>query len=367
VTTFLVYLMASQPYDELFETTRALMESCSHIDFGFHFCICTEAQLQAVPRYVHEMGVSSFKFFMNFRGDEGRYLGIPGNDDGFLFRLLRILADHGGMLCPHAENIEVVWELRKRPNSAGASELRLWYDTRPPFVEAEAIQRVAYLGRVTGTPVYIVHLSSSEALEAAARYRGRHRVYIETCPHYLTHDLNSDVGVLGKVNPPLREPSDREALWEAIDAGLVDVIASDHVPREKSTKAGDVWKASAGFPGTETLLPVMLSEGHVRRSIPLERIVSMLSTNPAKLFGLYPRKGTIAVGADADLVVVRLGDEQRIKASELHSGAGYSIYEGWPVRCVVVHTLVRGQFVVRDGRLVGPAGLGCYQARWRSG
>lgn len=363
VTTILAYLMSPDPYDSLFSNVKALMEASSLVDFGFHFCISTEEQLAGVERYIRELGVSSFKFFMNFRGDEGKYLNIPGNDDGFLFELLTKLGRSGGMLCPHPENIELVWYQRRQPREADQPPLRLWYDTRPPFVEAEALQRVAYLARIAGAPVYAVHVSCAEALEAACLYRRRHPVYIETCPHYLTHDVDSGVGELGKVNPPLREASDREVLWHAIADGVIDTVGSDHVPRHRRHKNGDIWKAAAGFPGVETLLPVLITEGHHKRGIPLERIVELISTNPARLFGLYPRKGRIGIGSDADFAIVDLRKNDWIRGERLHSGAGYSIYDGWPVSCAVVHTLVRGKFVKRDGQVVEEAQRGRYVPR----
>jgi dihydroorotase-like cyclic amidohydrolase len=173
--------------------------------------------------------------------------------------------------------------------------------------------------------------------------------------------------VLGKVNPPLRTSRDREILWQAIKAGAIDAVGSDHVPRVKAAKAGDIWKASAGTPGMETLLPILISEGHIKRHIPLQRIVDMVSVTPAKVFGLYPQKGRTSIGFDADFAIVDLNAKGKIKAEDLHSGAGYSIYEGWEVLCRVVHTLVRGRFVVRDGKIQPLWGHGKYYKRHRSG
>jgi dihydroorotase-like cyclic amidohydrolase len=149
----------------------------------------------------------------------------------------------------------------------------------------------------------------------------------------------------------LRTQADREALWKAIESGLIDSIGSDNVPRVKAAKQGDIWKAAAGFPGMETILPIFVSEAHIKRRIPLERVVDLLSTNPAQIFGLTPRKGAIRLGADADFAVVDLNNSYVIEADKLHSVAGYSIYEGWTVNCRPVHTLLRGKFVQRDGVL----------------
>jgi dihydroorotase-like cyclic amidohydrolase len=244
----------------------------------------------------------------------------------------------------------------------------MWYECAPPFVEAEALQRAAYLSKMTGTAFFAVHVSSAESLKAVAEQRkSNSQIYIETCPHYLTHDVDSEIGDLGKVNPPLRMPGDREALWEALREGTIDVVGSDHVPRIKAAKGGGIWKGSAGFPGTETLLPILISEGHVKRRIPLERIMAAVSANPARIMGLSPRKGTLSVGSDADFVMVDLNDRYRMELKDIHSGAGYSIYEGWEVLCRVVHTIVRGEFVKRDGVVQAMEGHGTYFPRHRCG
>ena len=367
VTTMLAYLMTPEPYDDVYQEVVRRMEATAQIDFGFHFCIVTEEQLRRIPGYGKELGVSSFKFFMNFRGDEGKYLGLPGNDDGFLYDVMRATAASGAMFDPHAENIEIVWRLRREATGSDTPPLRAWNDIRPSFVEAEAEQRAAYLAGVTGASMYAVHVSSQRALDVLVDARRRYpHVFIETCPHYLTHDVESDLGLRGKVNPPLREAQDREALWAALRDGIIDVVGSDHVPRHHSKKSGDIWTASAGFPGLQTLLPVLLSEGHLRRGIPLERVVDTVSARPARLFGLHPRKGSVAIGADADFAVVDLNAPMAVDAASQASAAGYSIYEGWQLQCSVVHTIVRGTFAFRDGQLV-PGVRGRFVRRPHSG
>ncbi|HEX5401074.1 MAG TPA: amidohydrolase family protein [Pseudonocardiaceae bacterium] len=365
VTTILGYLMTPRPYTEVFDPAREIMAN-SIVDYGFHFCLVTPDQITQIPVYTKEFGVSSFKFFMNFRGEEGSYLGLPGNDDGFLYDVLRAVAENGAMANPHAENIEIVWRLRREGIDTTAAPLRQWYDTRPPFVEAEAEQRVAYLARTVGASMYAVHVTCAEALTVLLRERERYQnIFVETCPHYLTHDVSSPVGMLGKVNPPLREHADREALWAALASGQVDVIGSDHVPRHVSRKAPDIWKATAGFPGLQTLLPVTV-DGAVRRGIPLGAVVRATAERPAQIFGLYPRKGVIAVGSDADIAVVDPQAAQTITREQQASGGGYSIWEGHELGCTVRHTISRGTVVVRDGQLTG-AGSGQYLARPVSG
>jgi len=367
VSTLIAYLMVAQPYDEVFDDAVALMEAHGVIDFGFHFCIVTPEQLESLPVYVDELGVSSFKFFMNFRGDEGKYLGLPGNDDGFLYDLMEAAARAGGMVDPHGENIEIVWNRRAKPIPKGLSPLGVWNHVRPAFVEAEAQQRAAFFASVAGASMYAVHVTNVETLDVLCHQRRRYpHVFLETCPHYLTHDVDSELGALAKVNPPLRTAADREALWQGIADGRIDVIGSDHVPRHRSAKSDDIWKSSAGFPGLQTLLPVLISEGFHKRGIPLHRIVEAITRAPARVFGLWPRKGAIAPGTDADLAIVDLSGRQTVRADSQRSGAEYTIYDGWDLQCTVEHTLVRGGFVLRDREVVADGG-GRFQRRPKSG
>jgi dihydroorotase (multifunctional complex type) len=367
ITTFIPYLMATEPFETIFDDVKAVTEQGARIDFGYHFIISTEAQLSGVPRYISDYGAPSFKIFMNNRGGEGARLGLPDIDDGFLFRLCEAAAAGGGMVCPHPETIEIAWVLRdrmKQTDPEGKGGLATWNATRPPFVEADAVQRAAYIADVAGTPLYVVHTSSKEALEAALRHRrAGATVYVETCPHYLTHDIGWAGGDTGKINPPLRERLDRERLWQALLDGEVDTVGTDHVHRDISSKAGGIWAASPGCPGLETLLPVLLSEGHHRRGLSLERIAAMTATNPARIMGL-DHKGSIAPGKDADLAIVDLNAEWTLRRDDVVSSAGYSIYEGWSFKGRVRHCLVRGRAVLRDGVLDdGAIGHGRYLKR----
>ena len=368
VTTFIPYLMATEPFETLFDEVRSVTEAGARIDFGYHFIISTEDQLAGVPRYAREFGAPSFKIFMNNRGGEGARLGLPDIDDGFLLRLCEAAAENGGMVCPHPENIEAAWVLRNRVMASdqdGRGGLRAWNATRPPFVEADAVQRAGLFARETGARLYIVHTSSRAALEAGLRARDAGTdIVIETCPHYLTHDVDWEGGDIGKINPPLRQREDRDALWAAIVAGDIDTVATDHVHRDISAKAGGIWKASPGCGGLETLLPVMLTDGHHERGLPLGRVASLLASAPADAMGLGHRKGRVAVGLDADLAIVDLGRDYLFRREDVRSSAGYSIYEGRRFKGQVVHTLVRGRFAVRDGALVGAAvGSGRYLRR----
>ncbi len=365
VTCFLSYVLSAEPYQPVFGDLCSITEQGARIDFGFHCVIATEEQLREVPWLVSQ-GAPTAKLFMNIRGDEGARLGLPGTDDGYLFRLLETLREAGGMLCPHPENIEIAWVLRDRvmaedPDATGA--LATWNATRPPFVEAEALSRVAYLARITGTPVHAVHTSSAEALAAALRQReAGSDVSIETCIQYLTHDTDSDLGPVGKVNPPLRAPEDREALWEAIRKRQIDTIATDHIHRPIESKDGGIWKAQPGFPGLDTFLPALITEAK-RRDVLLETLVPLVTANPARRMGLAA-KGRLVPGADADIAILDLKARNVMERGALASDSGYSIYEGETMEASVVHTLSRGRFVLRDGALIDDAvGHGRYVAR----
>lgn len=368
VTTFLSYVISRESFERaLVDEICAVTASGSRVDFGLHLVISTEEQLARVPDYVKEYGIPSFKLFMYSRGGEGQRIGLPDIDDGFLFRLAEAVVRGQGILCPHCENIEVAWVLGRRlmeVDPQGKGGLAAWNDSRPPFVEAEAVHRVATLARQAGAPVYMVHCTSAAALEAGlAQRRLGTRLTIETCTHYLTHTIDWKGGDVGKVGPPLRTAADTEALWAALKAGSIDVVATDHVHRHVAAKAGGIWKASPGFPGLQTLLPVLLSEGYHKRGLPLSTIARVLSQNPAHAMGCQ-NKGAIAVGRDADFAIVDLDRAWVADNAGMHSDAGFSIYDGWRFQGKVIHSMVRGRFVYRDEQLCADAvGHGKYVRR----
>lgn len=372
VTTILDFRMSAEPYSKHFARDRAVAEASSLVDFGFQLVITTEEQLGELDRYVGEYGVPTFKLLMSFKGQEGAYLGAPGIDDGLLFGLMERVAPHrGGLVSVHTENIEVVWRLRDRLQAAGRRDLAAFTESRPPFVEAEDIHKAIHYAAVTGCPAHIVHLTSREGYEAIVAARRQYpgvRVTIETCPHYLTLTCDDPVGVLARVNPPVKYAEDREALWSALAAGGIDTVGSDHCSRDLESKLGagggaDVWKTASAFPGVGTLLPMLLSEGHHKRGLSLARIAEITSYNAARLYGLAPRKGAPYVGADADLAFVDLTAVRRISPELVRSSCDWNLWDGWEVKGWPVHTMVRGRLAMRDGEVVAPAGTGRYLPR----
>lgn len=372
VTSLVAYLMSAEPYEGVFASSKAAMEADAVVDFGFHFCIGTREQLDAIPSYVDDLGVSSFKFFMNFRTDEGQRLGLPGNDDGFLLELLEAAAANGAMVNPHAENADLIKLLARRGALEGeGNDLQRWNRSRPDYVEAEALERIGFLSMLAQADLHAVHVTNEMSLKVLRDVRAHQpKISIETCTHYLTLDTDADLGTRGKVNPPLRPRSDVEALWDAIADGTIDTIGSDHVPRHGKYKEGGLAKASPGFPGLQGLLPLVLTEGHLKRGISLERIVDLVSTRPAMNFGLGDRKGAIRPGADADLVVVNLDAPNVISAESELSGAGFTPWEGTEVGVRVERTIVRGRtvYVGTDGEhAVSDEAVGQYLPRAKSG
>jgi dihydropyrimidinase len=372
VTTLLDFRMSTEPYAKIFAALRAAGEASALTDFGFQFVITTLEQVEEVGRYAGELGVPSYKLFMSFKGQEGAYLGAPGIDDGVLFRLLEETArlPHG-LLSVHTENIEVAWTLRDRLIAGGRRDLAAWTESRPAFIEAEDIHKAIHYGAVTGCPVHIVHLTSQEGLEAIHAARRQYpgvRVSVETCPQYLTVTCDSPAGVLARINPPVKYRADVDALWQALLAGEIDTVGSDHCSRDLRTKLGtgggtDVWKTASAFPGVGTLLPMLLSEGHHRRGLPLTRVAELTALNSARLYGLAPRKGWIGAGADADLALVDLAARRTVTPALVQSICDWNLWDGWELTGWPVLTILRGRVVMRDGEIVARPGVGRYLRR----
>ncbi|MBM3572920.1 MAG: amidohydrolase family protein, partial [Alphaproteobacteria bacterium] len=359
------HLLKSVPYSEAFDQEKARGLAQSHVDFGFHFGVATEAQMEEIGRYIDEFGVTSFKYFTNFKGDEGLYIGLSGSDEGHMNELIhRVARQPESLLAIHPENIEIVRRNRVKFQAEGRNTLKDWCLHKPPVTEALDALKVMYCAELANCPLYFVHLSCRAVIDEVRRYRQRFpRVHAETCPQYLTHTMESDLGSIGKANPPLRTADDVEALWAAIADGTIEVVGADHVARRRATKEKGIWQASQGFPGTATILPVLLSEGHHKRGLSLQRIAQVLGSNPARIFGMSARKGDIFVGADADLTIVDVNQSRVVRAADLGSYSDYSLYDGWTLKGWPVMTILRGKVVMENGKVVGPAGYGKFMAR----
>jgi dihydropyrimidinase len=339
---------------------------CS-IDYGFHL-ITTELE----DRQIEEMhtlmdeGVTSFKLFM-------AYPGVFLVDDATIFRAMSAAGARGGLICMHAENGIVINEIIKRALAEGKTAPKFHALTRPTVAEAEGVHRAIAIAEVAEAPVYIVHLSCVDALNQvrAARDRGI-PAFAETCPQYLflsieNYDEPGFGGAKYVMTPPLRDKSNQDELWKGLKMDDLQVVSTDHCPfcmkEQKELGLGDFTKIPNGAPGVENRVPLIFNGGVVENRISLNRFVELTSTAAAKMFGLFPKKGTIAVGSDADVVIFDPEKEQTLSAKTHHMNVDYNAYEGKRVRGVVETVLSRGKVVIDKGEFKGAAGSGRFLKR----
>jgi dihydropyrimidinase len=336
------------------------------IDYGFHGVLQhVDGNVLSMMETLMGEGITSYKLYLT-------YEFVLADSD--VFRALRRAKELGLIIAVHPENDGVVNLLREEFRSAGKASPRFHPLSRPAECEAEAINRMILMARMAdNAPLYIVHLSNALGLEfiAAARRRGQKNLWAETCPQYLLLDESRynepDLGGLKYIMcPPLRSPSDGEALWRGLTADI-DTVATDHCPfffeSQKMMGKDDFTKCPSGAPGIEERIPLMYSEGVAKKRISLRRFTDLCSANPARLFGLYPQKGVIAPGSDADIVII--DPEKRVTLSKkiLHENVDYSAYEGFEVQGWPVCTISRGEVIARNGEFLGRQGRGKFLKR----
>jgi dihydropyrimidinase len=273
-------------------------------------------------------------------------------DDGLLYNYFRVLGATGAIPCVHCENMEIYFTLSKELKENGSDGLSAWDEARPSWAEAESIFRAVFLASKAKCPkIYIVHLSSEAGLEMIRTLRKMNlgiEIIVETCPHYLVLDVDCEAGILAKVNPPVRKKSDCEALWQAIQNDEIQTIGADHCVRTISNKGTSIWEGLPGFIGTGFLLQIILEYGYHQRNISLVALSKLMSENPAKIFGVYPQKGSISIGSDADFVLIDLNKKEKISATNCGSIGDYSVFEGFEVTGVPVRTILRGKTVMEN-------------------
>jgi dihydropyrimidinase len=336
-------------------------------DYAFH-CIITElgkTQLEEMNALVRE-GISSFKLFM-------AYPGVFMLDDASIFKAFRATAQNGGLVCMHAENGGAIDVMVQQALAEGKKAPKYHALTRPTTAEAEATARAIALAEMAGAPVYIVHLSCNDALEKVREARDRGLpVYAETCPQYLYLSIeNFDVpgfeGAKYVFTPPLREKWHQEKLWNGLKRDHLQVVSTDHCPfcfkEQKELGRDDFTKIPNGGPGIEHRMSLIYSGGVAQGRFSVNRFVELVSTAPAKLFGLYPRKGTIAVGGDADLVIFDPNRKHTISAKNHHMRVDYSMFEGIQVTGMPDAVLARGRVVLEADKFLGRPGAGEFLKR----
>ena len=365
-----------EPLSEAIRRLQTEIEREAVLDVGLHMILANQPYILEGLEEAVSLGVSSFKLFMTYKKRPHRMCS-----DEFICRAMERVAGLGGLLQVHAENGDVLYYLEERALAAGRVAPTDFPATCPAWAEAEAINRAIEMGRLTGCPVYVVHLSTRLGLERIrlAQVTGQ-RVWTETCPQYLllTEDEMARWGPFAKIGPPLRPAGgpDREALWVGSAHGAIATIGSDHAPRVPAAKEPG-WRnifvdpagqsIPFGAPSIETLVPLVYSEGVVKRGLGLPWMARVLAENPARIFGLWPQKGAIRVGADADLLIIDPGAVGTIRAADHKGIAGYTLYEGWPLRGRPWLTLLRGEILLdaRDGapQLAQSPGFGRYLPR----
>ena len=331
----------------------------SVIDFGLHCSLVAGdmAELENLVPKICARGVRSFKGFMAYK-KRGMYLS-----DRDVLRILSTLKDNGGLFCVHAENGDLCDFLEEEFAAAGKTGPEYYGPSRPGITEAEATFRILSFANVLDCPMYIVHVSTKEALDVIAMFRRWNKapIFTETCTHYLTL-TNEDtlrLGTLAKVSPPLREKDDVDALWQAIIAGKIDVIGSDtagHMLKSKEPRFGNVFNAASGLPGQETMFTVTYDEGFNRRGVSLCRLVELMAEKPARIFGLYPRKGVLQAGSDADVLIFDPTREHIINATNQHTKTDYSMYENRRVLGAPELVMQRGEVLLENGELKATKG-----------
>lgn len=377
VTTVIDFYRDGPSYHQQVPRLIQEAEAGSVIDFTFHLGLLTQTHLAELPEYIAEYGVTSFKFYYFYGGIVDSFFGAsdPLNlDDGDLVAILAQLQNISPdlLLCVHCENMAIHRRRMRDMWPPAENTLAYWESIRPDYMETTALLTALQIARSLDTRIYVVHLTAGSSVAALRQYRqllaartgGRPGSVIETCAHYLTRTVDAPTGLRAKVIPPIRYQQDADELWAGIEAGLVTTIGSDHAATKMAQKGGQTLESTLNaFPGVGSTLHLLLSEGHHQRGLPLETIADITSQQVAKTFGLYPQKGAIKVGSDADLVLVDLNHTEEVEPTSFGGSADYSVYEGMILTGWPVMTLSRGEVIVKDRKVVAHPGRGRFLRR----
>jgi dihydropyrimidinase/allantoinase len=369
------YLNKTGPYKRIFPEVLSLSSGHFHTDYAYHIAVMTADQLEEVDWLVEHAGVGSFKFYMFYKAltlsadstKGSAYTMAENYDLGHLYELMTrvsaMAAKHRDRarisLSLHCENPELIRVFIERAKKQGLTGLKAYSEGRPPLTEKLSVHEAAILADATGCPINLLHLSSRDALQAGIdvrRHYPSHDIKLETTLHHLALDHEEldrvGIGVRGKVNPPIRTHEHSEFLWRGIQNGAVDTVVSDHACcGEEHKREDDLWGSLPGFGGSSILYPVLLSEGCHKRGISLHRVAELVSANPARNFGLFPRKGAIAIGCDADFAVVDMEKEQPITTELCQSAQDHTPFEGVMTKGWPTQTIVRGVVMLDNGKV----------------
>ncbi len=335
-------------------------------DYSFHMAVTdfNENTRQEIKEMIEKEGITSFKTFMAYKGA----LMI---DDRQMIGLMEEVKKYGGLINVHATNGDMIDYLIQKHRDEGKLSPLYHYLSQPEVTEAEASERFVDMASYTGCPGYIVHLTCEGALNAVRNATKRNqKMFVETCIQYLILDASlyekDFEGAKWVMSPPLREKKDQETLWAGINQGLVNVVATDHCPfmwEQKLMGKNDFSKIPNGHPAIENRMDLLFSEGVSKGKISLNKYVEVASTNPAKIFGMFPQKGTIAVGSDADIIIMDPNEQHQLSASTHHMNVDYSGYEGWPITGKVKTVLLRGTVAIHNNTCLIDKGYGKFVKR----
>ena len=372
ITTMMRMLRLGEKFSESLQPQLDAASQNHYVDYTIHASIFTPEQISEMNLCVKNK-ITSFKIYMNLGGEVGHvYMDMPPNSSKLVSATVnvtneiveQIVKAAASLKCPvlvHAEDYESCGCGIKTAKEKKKDGLSAWSESRSPEYEVKAIKTVSKFGRDYGCVIYFVHIGSELALKQIEEERKMGtKIFVETCPHYLTLSYEKQQGYLAKVMPPIRTEQDAKALWNALAGNRIDTIGTDHVANQLKLKLGgeDVWGALAGFPGIGTVMPILLNDGINQNKISLEQLVKFTSYNAARIFGMYPQKGSLEPNSDADITMIDLKRERKVTSDLFGGFSDYVVYEGRNLKGWPVKTIVRGKLVAEDFEVVGKLGHG---------
>jgi dihydroorotase-like cyclic amidohydrolase len=334
----------------------------SFVDFKFNTVIFFDSHLDEMSEMVNE-GFNTFKFLMGYSGEEAAAIGLVPVNWALFYKAAELIARIGppAIQMVHCEEPEICHMLGERLKKMGRTDLASWEESRPAFVEGVHTFTAGLIANHLGSPLYIVHVNSSESVAAIRYLRAKGlRVWAETCSHYLTLTKYSSHGSMAKCAPPLRDEATQRMLWQALSGGTLQIVGTDQCMIARASKAKGMWDAAPGAGSIGSLLPVMMTDGVNKGRITIEQFVKLCSENAARALGIYPQKGVLNPGSDADIIIIDPEREWEMTMAAMKSALEYFCFEGYKAKGKVVKTFVRGELVAEDGEMVAKEPHGKY-------
>ncbi len=372
ITTMMRMLRLENSFESSLQNQLDASSKNHYIDYTIHASIFSKQQINEM-KYCIDKGITSFKIYMNLGGDVGHVFmdmspytselesaNVDVNNQ-IVEETVKNAASLGCPVLVHAEDYESCACGIKTAKEKNRDGLSAWSESRSPEFEAKAIKTVCKYGRDYGCTIYFVHIGSERALQQIKEEKELGtKIFVETCPHYLTLSYEKQAGYLAKVMPPIRSQKDNRAIWNALSNDKIDTIGTDHVANQIKLKLGgeDVWETLAGFPGIGTIIPILLSEGVNKDRLSLQQFIRFTSLNASQIFGMYPKKGTLSIGSDADITMIDLKKENKVSSDLFGGFSDYTIYEGMKLKGWPVKTILRGTLISENFEVIGKLGYG---------